>query len=80
MPGAAGPGNGATHKRRRRKHFLVTVRLKPLDHNRLHVRATHPEPKGFGVLADVPAANASLDQTVTRKKLGMLNLWLNSGL
>ena len=24
MPGAAGPGNGAAHKRRRRKHFLVT--------------------------------------------------------
>ena len=27
-----------------------------------------PKPKGFGVLADVQAANASLDQTVQKKK------------
>mgnify|MGYP006918168657 FL=1 len=27
-----------------------------------------PNPKGFGVLADAPAANASLDQTVQKKK------------
>ncbi len=37
--GGAGKRSGA-QARRRRKNFLAAVRLKPLDHNRLHVRAT----------------------------------------
>ena len=53
--------------RRDRNHFFVTVRLKPHDCNRLHIRATQSG-LASGVLADAPAASASLDQTATKKK------------
>ena len=69
MPGAAGAGKRSGAPMRRNPFiFFWTVRLKPHDRNRPHVRATHSG-LASGVLADVPAANASLDQTVQKKKI-----------
>ena len=55
--------------RRRRKNFLAAVRLKPLDHNRLHVCATrYRTPRGSACSRTLRRLTLSLDQTVTRKK------------
>ena len=55
--------------RRRRKNFLAAVRLKPLDHNRLHVRATrYRTPRGSACSRTLRRLTLSLGQTVTRKK------------
>ena len=53
--------------RRNPSIFFWTVRLKPHDRNRLNARATQSG-LASGVLADAPAASASLDQTATKKK------------
>ena len=45
MRGGAGERSGAP-MRRNPSIFFWTVRLKPHDRNRLHARATHPEPQG----------------------------------
>ncbi|AVT45347.1 hypothetical protein C8077_05080 [Bifidobacterium adolescentis] len=59
--------NGAARRRAATLPFSFGPFAYGKDRNRPRVRATHSE-LTFGVLADVPAANASLDQTVQKKK------------
>ena len=69
MPGAAGRETERRAIAPPPLVFFWTVRLTPHDRNHRNVRATRCRtPSGFGVLADVQAANASLDQTVQKKK------------